>query len=169
MPFRIPILLVPVGCLAGFLLCSCSGKEEEPDWVEYSNPHFRFGGPRDLKEVPVHGIDSFVGRFESPALSISFDWGWYSNADFDGHLDKPGAGGFESEEVSIDGVSARLGFYDDNPDPERPLVQAVFFSEVPDKGARLPGRTRLSFRVTFRDPALRETALGILRSIRFVR
>ncbi len=169
MPFRIPILLFPVGFLAGFLLCSCSGKEEEPDWMEYSNTHFSFGGPQGLQEVPVHGIDSFVGRFESSALSISFDYGWYSNADFDGHLGKPGSGGFETEDVVIDGVSARLGFYNDNPDPERPLVQAVFFPEVPDKDARLPGRTRLSFRVTFRDPALRKTALRILRSIRFVR
>ncbi|MFQ5748931.1 MAG: hypothetical protein ACE5H3_05670 [Planctomycetota bacterium] len=169
MPWRFPALLYPTGLLAGFLLCSCSGKKEEPEWREYSNPHFSFRAPDDLGEVPVHGIDSFVGRFESPAFSISFDWGWYSNADFDGHLGKTGAGGFESEETVIDGLAARLGFYDDNLDPELPLVQAVFFPEVPDKEARLPGRTRLSFRVAFRDPALRETALRIVRSLRFAR
>lgn len=40
---------------------------------------FTFYAPADLEEIPVQGVDSFVGRYTSPALVVEFDYGWYSD------------------------------------------------------------------------------------------
>ena len=125
-----------------------------PDgWEVMRNHSFSFAGPHDLRNVPVQGEDSFVGRFESQEFYISFDYGWYSDDSFDGHLGRATESTFQVEEVSVNGKRARLGSYTDNHHPEsHPFVYAAFFPDVLGTGEGTAGETKLYFRVCYRDP-----------------
>ncbi len=61
---------------------------------------FTFWAPADLKEMPVKGIDSFVGRYASPTMQVEFDYGWWSNK-----LDDPK---YAREAITLDGKPAFL-------------------------------------------------------------
>ena len=156
------------------VLCVVSGGTEVagrtiPDgWVVLRNRVFSFAGPQDLRNVPEQGEDSFVGRFESQEFYISFDYGWYSDNSFDGHLARATEGTFQVEEVSVNGKRARLGSYADNDYPEsHPFVYAAYFPDVLGSGEGKAGETKLYFRVCYKDPESKAVARLILTSIRF--
>lgn len=67
------------------------------------NSSFLFKVPIEMQEVEVQGIDSFVKRYESDTIMLSFDYGWYSN----NFSDWPENTTFE--EVEIGGKLARIG------------------------------------------------------------
>ena len=113
--------------------------------------------------MPVQGIDSLVGQLENREFHISFDYGWYSDDSFDGHIHAPS---FDVDEVSINGKPARLGFYDDNKYPKtHPFVYAAYVPDILGTGEEKVGETKLYFKVSFGDAQLREVAKRILMSI----
>ena len=140
-----------------------------PDgWVVLRNSVCSFAGPHDLRNVPEQGEDSFVGRFESQVFYITFDYGWYSDNSFEGHLGRASQGTFQVEEISVNGKLARLGSYADNDHPEsHPFVYAAYFPDVLGTGEGKAGETKLYFRVCYKDPELKDIARLILTSIRF--
>jgi hypothetical protein len=145
-------------------MASCGTSNPPDDWILHSNDKFSFRGPRDLRAVPVQSIDSFVGRLESQRFHISFDYGWYSDNSFEGHIHLPN---FNVEEVSINGKRARLGFYDDNKHPKtHPFLYAAYFPDILGIGERELGETKLYFKVCFDDLQFRGMAKHILMSIR---
>ena len=118
--------------------------------------------------MPEQGEDSFVGRFESQEFYITFDYGWYSDNSFDGHLGRASEDTFQVEEVSVNGKLTRLGSYADNDHPEsHPFVYAAYFPDVLGNGEGTAGETKLYFRVCYKDAALKDVARLILTSIRF--
>ena len=140
-----------------------------PDgWEVLRNGVFSFAGPHDLRNVPVQGVDSFVGQFESQEFYITFDYGWYSDNSFDGHLGRTTNSTFQVEEVSVNGKRARFASYAGNEHPEsHPFVYAAYFPDVLGNGEGTAGETRLYFRVCYKDAALKDVARLILTSIRF--
>ena len=75
---------------------------------------FTFHAPPDLKPVEVQGIDSFVGQYESPTLTLSFDYGWYSDPmDSEEYVRSP---------TEIDGRQAFIA--------RKENVMGVYFPEV---------------------------------------
>lgn len=156
--------------VAGVVSCGTGVADSTiPDgWEVRRNDSFSFAGPPDLSEVPVQGVDSFVGRFESQELYISFDYGWYSDDSFDGHLGRGNDSTFQVEEVRVNGRRARLGSYADNDHPRsHPFVYAAYFPDVLGTGEGEAGETKLYFRVSYKDAESKEIARLILTSIRF--
>ncbi|MFP6892920.1 MAG: hypothetical protein VCA18_04165, partial [Opitutales bacterium] len=92
------------------------------DWVavKAARNAFEFKAPPDLKNIPVQGIDSQVGKYESPSMLLTYDYGWYSNSLRDEK--KPG---FSSNIVQIDGKTAKVVTFDG--------VAAVHFPKVKDR------------------------------------
>ncbi len=164
---RLAFVALAVACIIN---CGTkfAGRTIPDDWVLLRNHSFSFAGPHDLRNVPVQGEDSFVGRFESQEFYITFDYGWYSDNSFDGHLGQASEGTFQVEEVSVNGKRARLGSYADNAHPERhPFVYAAYFPDVLGTGEGKAGETKLCFRVCYNDPEVKDVARAILTSIRF--
>jgi hypothetical protein len=65
---------------------------------------FSFEAPADMTPIPVHGIDSFVGRYTSTSFNLSFDYGFYSN-NLSNYRKDPR---FTVEERLIDGKKSRV-------------------------------------------------------------
>lgn len=155
--------LLIAGSLVLISMASCGTSDSPDDWIVHSNAKFSFRGPPDLRTVPVQGIDSFVGRLESQRFHISFDYGWYSDNSFDGHIHLPN---FNVEEVSVNGKRARLGCYDDNRYPEtHPFVYAAYFPDIRGIGEGKPGEMKLYLRVCYKDSQFKDIAKRILMSI----
>ncbi len=164
---RLAFAAIAVACVAN---CGTEVADRTtPDgWEVLRNDSFSFAGPHDLRKVPGQGIDSFVGRFQSHEFYISFDYGWYSDDSFDGHLSRANESTFQVEEVRVNGKRARLGSYADNDHPEsHPFVYAAYFPDVLGTGEGKAGETKLYFRVCYKDPESKERARLILTSIRF--
>ncbi len=137
-------------------------------WEVQKNHAFSFAGPHDLKNVPLQGEDSLVGLFENQEFYIDFDYGWYSDNSFDGHLGRAAGSTFQVEEVNINGKRARLGSYDDNEHPEsHPFVYSAYFPDVLGTGEGTAGETKLYLRVCYKNPGSKDAARLILTSIRF--
>jgi hypothetical protein len=152
----LPALLVLAACATEPLGPGSDG------WRRFENEVFSFAAPDDVREYPVQGIDSLVGRFESAGLFIDFDCGFYSDPSFDGHRDRAG---FEVEPVTIAGVAAELGSYDDGAyPPTHPFVYAAYFAELVPAVGDEPA-TALSFRVCCTTADALPTARSILESI----
>ena len=94
--------LLPLVVIAVFAGCEPAPPPSVPsNWQTISaNGKFTFKAPPDLKPEPVQGIDSFVGKYASPTLEVTFDYGWYS--------DPMNGEGYTSREITVDGKSARL-------------------------------------------------------------
>ena len=119
------------------------------DWVtvQAARKIFEFKAPPDLKQVPVKGVDSLVGRYESPSMLLSFDYGWYSNS-----LPNEKQPGYSSKIVKINGKTAKIVTFDG--------VAAVHFPKVKDK-------VRLTVYVILKKKEAKATALQLFQTIRF--
>lgn len=73
------------------------------DWVTVDTGAFAFRTTPDLVDQSARGIDSQVGRYESDAMTASFDYGWYSP-----DISELVGGGGESTPVTVDGFDATL-------------------------------------------------------------
>ena len=112
-------------------------------WQTVATQGFTFRAPPDLRPVPVQGVDSIVGRYESPTLEVGYDLGWYS--------DPMEREGYTSRRVTVDGKAARLATKND--------VVAIHFPKL-GRNSRLT----MSVRLKGSDAKVAET---ILRSIDF--
>lgn len=65
---------------------------------------FTFKAPPDLQEKKVQGIDSFVREYVSKDMTLSFDYGWYS--------DPMNREGYKRSETIIDGRKAYIATKD---------------------------------------------------------
>jgi len=137
--------LLPLVVIA--VLAGCRPLPAPPvpqDWQTIrANNAFTFKAPPDLKPEAVHGVDSFVGKYASPTLEVTFDYGW--------HSDPMNREGDSSQGITVDGKSARLVSRDD--------VVAIHFPKI-------SGETKLTMRVRLKgaDPKTAET---LLQSIDF--
>ena len=119
------------------------------DWVavQAAKKTFEFKAPPDLEKVPVRGKDSLVGKYESPSMILSYDYGWYSSP-----LADEKQPGYSSKLVKIDGKTAKVVTYEG--------VAAVHFPKVKDKN-------RLTVYVLLKKREAQATALQLFRTIRF--
>ena len=92
------------------------------DWVavKAARNAFEFKAPPDLEKVPVRGVDSLVGKYESPSMLLTYDYGWYSSP-----LPDEKQPGYSSKIVKINGKTAKVVTFDG--------VAAVHFPKVKDK------------------------------------
>jgi hypothetical protein len=98
-------------------------------WVQYhAHEAFSFWGPADLKEKKVQGIDSYVGHWDSPTMTVTFDWGLYS-----GKLE---GDGYTYEDVTVDGHAAVLS--------TSKKVVGLYVGDVHNKGVKLSLRVACS-------------------------
>jgi hypothetical protein len=135
--------LVVIAVLAG-----CEPSPPAPsvpsNWQTISaDGKFTFKAPPDLKSEPVQGIDSFVGKYTSPTLEVTFDYGRYS--------DPMNREGYTSRGITVDGKSARLVTKGD--------VVAIHFPKI-------SGETKLTMSVRLKN-ADATTAETVLQSIDF--
>ena len=136
---------LPLMMVAAFAGCDSAPPPSVPqDWQTISaNGKFTFKAPPDLKPEPVQGIDSFVGKYASPTLEVTFDHGWYSDP-----MDREG---YTSRGTTVDGKAARLVTKGD--------VVAIHFPKV-------GGETKLTMSVRLKNADVK-TAETLLQSIDF--
>lgn len=77
-----------------------------PEWVRIDAPKFSFYMPPDMKSVPVQGVDSFVGAYQSDSVFLNLDYGRYSDP-----LDRQDLPNYIAHEESIGGKKARIVSY----------------------------------------------------------
>jgi hypothetical protein len=139
------------------ILSGCNSTESTADtpaaevpgtWVTIdAEKMFSFRAPRDLVEQPVQGKDSFVGKYDSPALELTFDYGRYSDP-----LEHEDYRDWRIRNTTIDGKRAKIGWSGDR--------IAVHFP-------RVEGNNRLSMFAKLKQPQGREVAEVIFRSVDF--
>jgi hypothetical protein len=134
------------------LLAGCNASDSTvkvPDtWVTINaGKAFSFRAPPELVEQPVQGIDSLVGKYDSPTLELLFDYGRYSDP-----LESEDYREWKFRNTTIDGKRAKIGW------SEKRL--AVHFPTV-------EGKNKLSMFAQLKQPQARETAEIIFRSIDF--
>ena len=75
------------------------------DWILFTaRSAFSFWGPPDMKEEKVQGEDSYVGKYVSPTMEVSFDYGIYSG-EYSGDKAKV-------EQITLDDRKATLATWD---------------------------------------------------------
>jgi hypothetical protein len=117
-------------------------------WITFkAGKAFFFRAPPDLIEKRVKGKDSFVGKYDNPALELSFDYGMYSDP-----LESEGYRDWKFRNTTIDGRRAKIGWSEDR--------MAVHFPKV-------EGDNRLSMFANLKQPQAKEIAEIIFRSIDF--
>lgn len=136
-------------------------KPDSP-WQYIDAGEFAFTLPCDMVQTPVQGIDSIVAQYDSPTLSLIYDYGWYSSSlrEFKGEPE------LREESLTIGGLPARI-ITVRSPDAtnERPFIAAVAFASV---GPAISGKkTRLTMQAHGKTAADQETAKRIFRSIQF--
>ena len=76
----------------------------QKDWQTVNiNGEFTFEIPSDMKEVKVQGIDSFVKKYENAAMTVSLNYGAFSDP-----LEYASMPGYGEEWVKIDGKEAKM-------------------------------------------------------------
>ena len=79
MPLRRLVTSVAVVVFGLLLIAACTATTSVQGWPRFhAGKAFSFSAPFELKGVPGQGIDSFVGRYSMPGITIGFDYGWYT-------------------------------------------------------------------------------------------
>ncbi len=156
-PTAAPSSAAPGGSDGGTSSC----RPDSP-WQNIDAGEFAFTLPCDMAQKPVHGIDSKVGSYESPSLSLMYDYGRYSS-DL-GEL--KGQPELREESSTIGGKAARIvTVRSADANKERPFTAAVAFASVGP--AVRADRIRLTVVAHGKTAADQETAKRIFRSIQF--
>ena len=107
-------------------------------WKKINLDHFVFFGPRDLQDQKAHGIDSAVWVFSNESMTVSLDYGVYSNGltTYSNQLE------YREEWLNIGGRKAKVvTFRRDETlltyDRDLPYVTAVYFPDVTSGGVDL--------------------------------
>ncbi|HBN15239.1 MAG: hypothetical protein CMQ46_02820 [Gammaproteobacteria bacterium] len=146
--FRKLKIVVSVVCCALAPICWA----QEPT-KQVENEFFLFYVPSDMQQLEGHGIDSFVQRFESENIKLSFDYGRYSN-NFNGWPEDT-----RYREVVISGKPARIGTVRFEFREGFPFSTKVYFP--------LDGQVALSMLVAYKSEGDIEIAHAIFDSIVF--
>src|SRR5262245_23465567 len=111
--FRISIGILSFALIvsvAGWLFLSHSQETKSPQpiipngWKRLELDDFSFYIPPDLEDQKARGIDSAVWEFRNHAMSLSIDYGMYSN-DLEFYKDQPD---YHAEWLRIDGKKAKV-------------------------------------------------------------
>jgi len=143
------------------VFCGCTPSTSvnpPPGWVQVDARKFVFYAPLDLKAVPVHGLDSFIGDYKGDSITLSFDYGLYSDPLETAH----GGSGYTSHRERIGGQMAKIAsFYLPNSDPQFDFAIGVHFPKAAGK------EIGLTVFATCKSTNDYETARTIFRTIRF--
>ena len=109
---------------------------------------FTFEAPSNLASQLALGVDSFVGRYASPSMELTFDYGWFSDSleRFKTHPD------YSAQTAIIGGKTAIVVTWKGH--------AAVYFPRVTDK-------IKLTMSAKVKDSAAVDDAQTIFRSVRF--
>jgi len=89
---------------------------------------FSFSIPPEMKRTSAQDTDSLVGEYRSSNISLSFDYGWYSDP-----LDYQGRTDYEESFIEIDGRKAKLvTFRQTNSQNGFANFAGIHFSELAD-------------------------------------
>jgi len=72
--FRLILLL-----LAYVSISACADELATLNWLKVNESYFELSLPNSFKKVVMHGEDSFVGEYKSETITLSFDYGPYSD------------------------------------------------------------------------------------------
>jgi hypothetical protein len=129
-------------------------------WQTIDVGEFSFSAPCELVVEPVKGIDSKVGKYVSPTMVLTFDYGRYSSdlREFGGWPEH------RAEQTTIAGKAATVVTFKGTGDfwAQRPFGAAVAFPRVVDGGA-----VRLTMVVQGKGAEDQAAAKKIFRSLRF--
>ncbi len=116
--------------------------------------------PEDWSYVPRQGIDSFVGDFVGPGMTLRFDYGQYWNS-------RPAAGapGYEVRQEDVDFRPAEIWLAREDPAD----VTALYVDYVEDRLRAWHSPVRLSLVGKNLTPPQQEVAVQIMRSVHFTR
>ena len=141
-------VLITSGCRPG-------GPIKDPQTITVESA-FSFQVPGDMTGVDAEGVDSLVGRFESPVMELDYDYG--ASANDLGNNAKPE---FKITLLTVDGHEATIErFQDSASDSSFPLVAAIHF---PDAG----NGSALTMYARCADEDAQDLAVDIFRSIKF--
>ncbi|MEJ7727940.1 MAG: hypothetical protein WKG00_01865 [Polyangiaceae bacterium] len=136
-------------------------KPDSP-WQNIDAGEFGFTLPCDMVQKPVQGIDSKVASYDSPSLSLMYDYGRYSS-DL-GEL--KGQPEMREESSTISGKPARIvTVHSADAANERPFTAAVAFASIGP--AIRADKIRLTMVAHGKTAADQEIAKRIFRSIQF--
>jgi hypothetical protein len=140
------------------ILCATLMAEEKGEtplqvpknWQKIDTGAFTFYAPPDFKNVPVNGIDSFVGEYENADWRVHFDFGSWSN--------KLNDKDYTTKEIVIDNRRGHLAFKD--------KFSGVYLPDVypPQNGGSSHLNVCIDFKKEDGDKKLAEI---ILRSLEF--
>lgn len=136
-----------------------SGPNDPSDWKEIGRRGaFTCMIPPYLEKTPKQGIDSYVESHEGRGMAVSFDYGPFSAR-------RPSTKTWVKKSTETIGGETATVFRQYLPDRPRGFERAVqvHFEDVGDG----KGGTRLFLSVWFKNEQDSETALMIIRSIRF--
>lgn len=156
-----PIWLI-VSALSALLGCSSEVSEPVPpastEWQQIdSKCDFFFDAPPDMQRQAVTGIDSCVGELKGAGMSLSYDYGGYSDP-LDSYSENVD---YKEESATINGFQAKIISFRFMGDQELPYVIAAHF---PDIGVEF---TKLTMWITCAGPAEVEKGRQIIDSISF--
>jgi hypothetical protein len=141
-------VLITAGCNG-----AATNVEVPEDWASVNaKDAFTFRAPPDLVEQHVQGIDSLVGKYDSPTLELSYDYGMYSDP-----LEGESYRSWTFRNVTVDGRRARIGHSESR--------MAIHFPQV-GTDSKL-GDIKLSMSATLKQPAAKDAAEIIFRSVDF--
>lgn len=146
---------------AGQQRSACSNIE----WREEDLTAFSLLLPADMVKEDVEGTDSFVGQYNRDGMTLSFDYGWYSNP-LNSFCDQPE---YQESQIELSGKPARIiSFSNENHlfDPEYTYVAGLYVPTASEEYA--PGAVdKLQANIQFNDAENKAMALCILESVRF--
>jgi len=124
-----------------------------------ANDKFSFVIPENMKQDDVQGIDSFVQQYSGNNMTMSFDYGWYSNP-LNGRESTPE---FWQLEEKISGRDAKLIGYKLDSRYVGKYYSGIHFRNV-ESG--IIQSTHLTMSVIYNNTEDKETTIKILKSIR---
>ena len=134
------------------------------DWNLVDMGDFTFRVPADLADQEAQGIDSLVGEFSRPGMTLGFDYGWYSPT-----FDDLAAAGATATAVTVDGHPGTLVQADLRTLPDREGMWFVAL-HVPDLGESddtAVGATSLALWIDYDDEADLDEATCIIETVAF--
>ena len=150
--------LVLISVVAVLWGCTPSTSVDRPaGWAQIDAKKFTFWVPPDVKAVPTHGIDSYVGQFKGEAIAFGFDYGFYSDP-----LEYSDRKDFTEKSEWIWGKKAKIVSFH-NPRSDHPFDEAIAV-HFPDTGTK---GIKLTVFATCRTQKDYDTARTIFRTIKF--
>ncbi|MFN8439607.1 MAG: hypothetical protein U0175_02500 [Caldilineaceae bacterium] len=136
----------------------------EPGWYRVNVPdRFSFYLPPGMQMIPVMGVDSIVGQYNSDTLELSFDYGWYS-----GSVSMPDKPEYKEVWTEIDHAQAQVvTFHDAGSGQHFKYVAAIYFPQPRPETESTKG-DKLNIWVFCKTPNEQEVALQIFQTIKFV-